>query len=430
MALLLAAPFASSAPAEPEVPKAELKELRSQIQSLQKEIEKGEANRVEAVDALKSSERAISEANRLIDSLSTEHVQARQELQRLKNDLAARRRETLDRQQQLGKLVAAHYRAGQPDAVKLALSGQDPALAERELTYYRYIAQAETKLIAALRLQMSELNALLEQAAAKERELQRIETDKRAQKTTLEQQKVERAAVLAKVSGEIKSRRQAVDKLKQDEQRLTQLITRLTRLAEERERAARIRAAKLAAEQAKAKARAERAAKASKSEVAKNATKSELADSKPAESTVIARNDVVPEPVAGDSFVALKGRLRLPARGDVLHRFGSPRAEGGSNWRGVFIRTSPGEAVHAIAAGQVVFADWLRGFGNLLIIDHGGGYLSLYGYNESLLKRVGDRVKAGDVVTRAGNTGGAEETGLYFELRHLGKPLDPAQWTS
>ncbi|MEW9897276.1 peptidoglycan DD-metalloendopeptidase family protein [Chitinivorax sp. PXF-14] len=412
------------------MPKAELKELRSQIQSLQKEIEKGEANRVEAVDALKSSERAISEANRLIDSLSTEHVQARQELQRLKNDLAARRRETLDRQQQLGKLVAAHYRAGQPDAVKLALSGQDPALAERELTYYRYIAQAETKLIAALRLQMSELNALLEQAAAKERELQRIETDKRAQKTTLEQQKVERAAVLAKVSGEIKSRRQAVDKLKQDEQRLTQLITRLTRLAEERERAARIRAAKLAAEQAKAKARAERAAKASKSEVAKNATKSELADSKPAESTVIARNDVVPEPVAGDSFVALKGRLRLPARGDVLHRFGSPRAEGGSNWRGVFIRTSPGEAVHAIAAGQVVFADWLRGFGNLLIIDHGGGYLSLYGYNESLLKRVGDRVKAGDVVTRAGNTGGAEETGLYFELRHLGKPLDPAQWTS
>ena len=178
MALLLAAPFAFSAPAEPDAPKAELKELRSQIQSLQKEIEKGEANRVEAVDALKSSERAISEANRLIDSLSTEHVQARQELQRLKNDLATRRRETLDRQQQLGKLVAAHYRAGPPDAVKLALSGRDPALAERELTYYRYVALAETKLIAALKQQMNELNALLEQAAAKERELQRIETDK------------------------------------------------------------------------------------------------------------------------------------------------------------------------------------------------------------------------------------------------------------
>ncbi|MBY0237809.1 MAG: peptidoglycan DD-metalloendopeptidase family protein, partial [Burkholderiaceae bacterium] len=100
----------------------------------------------------------------------------------------------------------------------------------------------------------------------------------------------------------------------------------------------------------------------------------------------------------------------------------------GPSWKGMFIRTAEGAQIHAIAAGRVVFAQWLRGFGNLIIVDHGGQYMSIYGNNQSLLRREGDAVKSGDVIAAAGNTGGNEESGLYFELRHRGKEFDPASW--
>ena len=113
-----------------------------------------------------------------------------------------------------------------------------------------------------------------------------------------------------------------------------------------------------------------------------------------------------------------------------MNRFGSPRADGGSSWRGVFIRAGAGGEVKAVAAGRIAFADWLRGFGNLVIVDHGDDYLSIYGYNESLLRGVGQTVRAGDAIASVGNSGGSEESGLYFELRHRGQPIDPLRWVS
>jgi murein DD-endopeptidase MepM/ murein hydrolase activator NlpD len=131
---------------------------------------------------------------------------------------------------------------------------------------------------------------------------------------------------------------------------------------------------------------------------------------------------------SGD-FARLKGSLRLPVRGTVSNRFGTARQEG-STWKGLFIRAAAGGDVHAVAAGRVVFADWMRGFGNLLILDHGDGYLTIYGNNESLYKHVGETVKPGEVVAVIGNSGGNPESGLYFELRHQGQPLDPLKWAS
>nr|WP_229490748.1 peptidoglycan DD-metalloendopeptidase family protein [Pseudoduganella namucuonensis] len=138
--------------------------------------------------------------------------------------------------------------------------------------------------------------------------------------------------------------------------------------------------------------------------------------------------DVALAPAAPEgAFSALKGQLRPPVSGKLAARFGSKRGDGPS-WKGVFIRTAEGAEIHAVAAGRVVFAQWLRGFGNLIIVDHGGQYMSIYGNNQSLLRRAGEAVKGGDVIAAAGNTGGNEESGLYFELRHKGKEFDPAGW--
>ncbi|HWV17945.1 MAG TPA: peptidoglycan DD-metalloendopeptidase family protein, partial [Rhodocyclaceae bacterium] len=131
---------------------------------------------------------------------------------------------------------------------------------------------------------------------------------------------------------------------------------------------------------------------------------------------------------SGD-FAGLRGKLRLPVRGEVANRFGAQRAEG-TSWKGLFVRAAEGAEVKSVAAGQVVFADWLRGFGNLLIIDHGDGFLTVYGNNESLFRQAGDKVKGGEAVASVGNSGGNPESGLYFELRHQGQALDPLKWVS
>lgn len=130
---------------------------------------------------------------------------------------------------------------------------------------------------------------------------------------------------------------------------------------------------------------------------------------------------------AGHAFSSLKGKLRLPIKGEIMGRFGTARSEG-SQWKGVFIRAASGQSVKAVASGRVVFADWLRGFGNMLIVDHGGGYMTIYAANESLLKQVGDTIKAGDSIATSGNSGGMADSGLYFELRQNGRPIDPLAW--
>jgi septal ring factor EnvC (AmiA/AmiB activator) len=129
-------------------------------------------------------------------------------------------------------------------------------------------------------------------------------------------------------------------------------------------------------------------------------------------------------------FASLQGRLKFPVRGELIHRFGAPRQESGSTWKGLFIRSATGETVRAVADGTVVYADWLRGFGNLLILDHGKGYMSLYAYNEGLLRQVGEAVRGGEAVAQVGASGGSEDSGLYFELRRDGKPFDPMRWVA
>jgi len=149
----------------------------------------------------------------------------------------------------------------------------------------------------------------------------------------------------------------------------------------------------------------------------------------PIEMREMMQGTVLPEVGAlAGPFSGLRGKLRLPVRGELVGLFGAPREEGPAGKKGVFIRAREGQPVLAVAAGQVVYAEWMRGYGNLLIVDHGEAYLSIYANNESLLKQTGDPVAAGEIVATVGASGGNEQSGLYFELRHLGKAFDPLRW--
>jgi murein hydrolase activator len=223
-------------------------------------------------------------------------------------------------------------------------------------------------------------------------ELNAIAVEQEAQRRRLEQEKQARAKVLTKISRDIQRQRREIGTLKRDENRLTQLIERLNRII--------------------ARTPAPRAPRST------------------AQAPRL-RNDRLPAKTTdAGPFEDLKGRLALPVRGELANRYGSPRSDGGLTWRGLFIAAKAGEEVRAVAPGRVVFADWLRGFGNLLILDHGDGYMSLYGYNETLYKQVGQTIAGGDVVAAVGNSGGSADSGLYFELRHQGKPFDPLTWVN
>lgn len=412
---------------DPSKPKEELQSLRTQIDSLQKELQQNEANKAQASDALKQSERAISEANRLLDELSSAHAETQSQLQFYKNQLATKRRQTLDSQQQLAKLLRNQYKQGNvSNSARLLLSNGNPADAARQLKYYQYIARAQAQTLARLQREVGELNALVAEITDREQQLARIRSQKTAQKSELQQQQQNRQQVLQKLSSEISAQRNQISRLRDDEKRLANLIDRLNKLIEQRQRAEqqRQRAARIAAQKAAARqeklTRAEKARQQADSKISRNEPRTTPPPQPPSP------NEIESSSAAG--FVSLRGKLRQPVSGEIVNRFGSPRAEGAGSWKGVFVRTHGGEEIHAIAGGQIVFADWLRGFGNLIIVDHGGGYMSLYGHNEALLKQVGTQIKAGETIARAGNSGGNAETGLYFEIRHRGAPLDPAQW--
>jgi len=384
---------ASAAPARaPQPSEEELRALRGRIDRLQKELSAAEESRGSAADALKASEKAVSEANRALWELG----EARREISGRVAELArqgAEARTQIAREQALAeRLLRVQYEQGGQDRLRLLLEGRDLATLSRHLAYYGYIQRSRADVLAKLRRGVEEVAALEAESERKRAELAENQAAQARETARLEKEREARAAVLKRISGQISQGRKEIGRLKRDEQRLTRLVEEIAR-----------------------------------SLAAKPAPKKEAAPAKKRGTPV---DEVADASLAARSFASLKGHLKLPVRGELMNRYGSPREEGGTTWRGLFIRTGTGEVVRAVADGRVVYADWLRGFGNLLILDHGAGYMSLYGYNEGLLKQVGDAVKGGDPVAQVGASGGAEESGLYFELRQDGRPFDPLRWVA
>ena len=379
--LFLSLPCAAATIAAP-AQKEELQQLRNRIDALQKALAASEEAKSESADALRESERAISETNRVLRGLGEEQraVNARlaelqEQSRRMGGDIEAQRT-------RLAHLVYQQYIGAQPDALKLLLNREDPNQIARDYQYLTYLARARAALLGDLRVNLGRIAELTQETNQQRAELSAIDTEQQAQRKQLESEKNARKAVLMQVSRQIDKQRREISTLKRDENRLAKLVDQLSQM---------------------------------------------LARTKPG----TLRNERVPE-AGGESgaFAQLKGRMYLPVRGELRNHFGSPREGSGVLWKGLFIAAPSGQEVKAIAGGRVVFADWLRGFGNLLILDHGGGYMSLYGNNESLYKQVGEAARGGETVAAVGNSGGNMDSGLYFEIRHQGKAFDPLAWVS
>lgn len=364
-ALLTALLFAGAAHATQQ---DDLEKLRKRIAALQQDFEKTNESKSEAADDLRESERAISNSNRKLHQLAQQQQTANRELGKLQQRAAAMDRELQGQQAMLGRLLYQQYLdGGEQEYLKLLLNNDDPNQVARELHYYNYIARDRADTLKSLRSGLLRLQVVTDQARLKSDEIAALQEQERGQQKLLGQDKFARQQMLHRIALQLQQQRREIGRLQRNASRLSQLIEKLARV---------------------------------------------LPDDKGNET----------------AFISLKGKLAMPVKGKLRNQFGTRRPESTLAWTGWFLRAAPSQPVKAVASGRVVYADWLRGFGNLLIIDHGQGYMSLYGNNETLYKQVGDSLRGEDTIAAVGSSGGNEDSGLYFELRFEGKPFDPKPW--
>ena len=364
--------------AAPDSNEKDLGQLRNRIENLRKYLADKEESKSELSNALHKSEQAIEGINQKLDNLKEERHKVKNKLSQLQDELDVTQNKILDQQTHLGKLLYQQYIDGKYEFIRLLLDQKDPNQISRELYYYGYISRTRAEDINILRANLERLRTIVDEADKKTTEIISIQTKQAGQKEILEQEEIKYKELLARISKEVAKGQRKIRKLQNDERRLSRLVNKIGNRKDRSEKR----------------------------------NKENLPDAS----------------LDKEEFKKLKGQLNLPINGEIVNSFGSPRSKGGVTWKGLFIRASVGIDVKAIADGQVVFADWLRGFGNILIVDHGGDYMSLYGNNKILAKKVGETIHGGDIIATVGNSGGNLNSGLYFELRHKGKPFDPLKW--
>ena len=366
--LLLPALLPVSGVADTTPSKAQLEKLKSRISELS-EAQSRELRERDSVQAsLREAELRISRLTREQRNLEKKASTARQRLDSLEAEqavLAAEKRTQLD---WLGKTVRASYQAGRQERIKLLLNQEQPDQIARLLRYQEYYQRARSNRLKAVNGELDELKAIALRVEKARQVLLEKRTDVQRHADKLQGAQKERQTTLASLNRSLDSRGSNLNQLKADQQRLQKLLEDMQR----------------------------------------------------------SLNDI-PADLGGKPFGNLAGKLPWPVEARISTGYNS-RREGALRWQGVIFNAAPGTPVRAIHAGRVVFADWLRGYGLLTIVDHGNGYLTLYGYNQSLLREVGEWVSAGDSLALAGNSGGNRTNGLYFEIRHRGKAVNPTRW--
>ncbi len=370
-----------------EARRTELRELTRHIDRLLAELDDEHAERDQQRNRLDAIERDIV-ANRQRQR-GTRHDIAIHKAQRA--ELSERREEIKTQlaghQDQLKKLIRASYLLGNQEYLKVLLSQQDPNGLGRIMTYYRYLAQSRVQQIQEITALADELHELDASVLNKERELATLNADLDRERQRLQAARTERANTLASITKDVQRKAKEVARLQANATRLSTLVAKLQELT--------IRP-------------------------------SEAAPSAPSQPKPAPEQAPKSQPVV--RFSSMKGRLPMPLQAKVQSAFGDVKTGSGMRWEGLLLAAAEGEPVHAIFDGRVVYADWLRGFGLLLILDHGDGYMSLYSHNSSLDKQLGNWVASGETIAFVGTTGGLSDPGLYFEVRYNGEPTNPLAW--
>lgn len=405
---LTATAWAKSAPeADRRQLTREQSSLQGQISNVKKDISAKEARLTSVNAELRKSEQAISLSSRTLKTLAEEKEKIETQLIDLNNDYRRVTRSTKEAEKDLEQISKAQFLNAQRHPWQSLLSGSNPNEIQRMSGILKYLNDERDKTIFELTNRQKLIAENTRKTTAKRAELARVQAAEQKNREQLREEQKSRETARANLTKELNSQRERYEQLVKNEQELSKLISDIdVRIAEAQK--------KEAARQLALQKKAEEERRRRKSSAKTAETKTEPV--------------VVASPAT--NFTQLKGRLTMPASGTIAARFGQKREGAASNvpWRGLLIRAKQGANVVAAAPGTVVFSDWMRGFGNLLIVDHGSNYLSVYANNESLFKSVGEKVKQGETIASVGNSGGEERPGLYFELRRRGTPIDPSPW--
>jgi septal ring factor EnvC (AmiA/AmiB activator) len=348
---------------------ARLKALEQEISNYKETLDSTQGQKSEIEATLERNEQGINKLINEIDTIEKEWDTTNDKV----SSLTEKQKELLtvksEQQYYIEQQVRAAYEIGSQEYLKVLLNQEDPNEIARMLAYYDYFNQARSRQIESYNLTLLDLDRVTQELAEETVVLESQRRALGAQQKSLANVQKEKQLTLKALINQISTTGSALLKLEQDRGRLEQLLDKL---------------------------------------------EESLAN--------------LDAPRNAQPFAGMQGKLLLPVEGRISHRFGNHRNQGKLRWHGIFIDAAEGESVYAVHYGRVVFSDWLRGFGLLMIISHGEGYMSLYGHNQALFRETGDWVSAGEVIAAVGDSGGQDKTGLYFEIRIDGKPNNPQNW--
>jgi len=360
----------------------ELNKVESDINGVQQDMQRLSQQKDNLQNLLADIQKHYGEIAALLKTLQIQIEQKRQNLDQIRQDMQTYQSEIDKLSKELAVQIRAAYTMGQKEKLKLLLNQQDPALSSRMMAYFNYFNKERLKKLIALETAVQRLDQLDKQRQTETKLLEQDLLRKKSEQSALDEARKQRNELLVQIGNDFSSNEQQLSQLRISQDRLKSLMASLPITEEE---------LAVDAEQAK-----------------KFFTSTENSSE------------------LKTDFSTLKGKLPWPVKGRLVHKFGSPRSE--DTWDGVLIDASEGMEIKAVTGGKVVYAEWLRGYGLLTIIDHGQGYMTLYAFNQSLYKRMGDQVEAGDVIASVGQSGGRSQPGLYFGIRKKGVPIDPLEW--
>lgn len=353
-----------------KIKERELEEVRERISSLKKSMDESAAARDRITGELQAAEIEIADKRIRLEELERERDYSARRKAELDARLADREAELDEESRELAAQVRAAYMSGSRERIKLLLNQRDPATLGRLMAYYGYLNEHRSANIDAVTTAIRELAGLRSEVAAEEARIADLARERYAELTRLNEAQERRRGLLDTLQGKIADESAEVERLVAQEKDLARLIAELT--------------------------------------------------------SILSDYPITSE----DPFSQHKGRLTWPVAGRLIHDFGQPRVSDSVKWNGVVLVAPRGREVRSVYHGRVVFADWLAGLGLLVIVDHGEDYMTLYGYNETILKNTGDWVAPGDVIATVGDSGGQNQSALYFEVRRGTRPLNPRQWVT